>query len=349
MTSTTRIRSRSRTLALVVLGSLALVPAAAASAAPPLGPGDEGPRVAALQRAFGVEVTGSYSEALRTAVTRLQRANGLEADGSVGPTTWGLLERIRARVRRRVKAQAAPSPATKPHAREAKRPVKPARRDPAHAPRREPALPARPRSGALGGGWGSALVTSLRLSSSRAIGGQVLRKTKRVPVRSKRAPVPMTRKVVTRAVRGFGVDGPVLRMGKGSHVRVKPRPRAARPQLPLRVRQVIAAGNRIATRPYRYGGGHGNFNDSGYDCSGSVSYALHGAGLLDVALASSGFMSWGQPGPGRWISIYANGGHAFMVVAGRRFDTSGGGQTGSRWQTAMRDTSGYVVRHPAGL
>ena len=115
------------------------------------------------------------------------------------------------------------------------------------------------------------------------------------------------------------------------------------------MRQVIAAGNRIATMPYRYGGGHGNWNDSGYDCSGSVSYALHGAGLLDVALASGGFMGWGEPGPGRWISIYANSGHAFMVVAGRRFDTSGRAQTGSRWQAAMRDASGYVVRHPRGL
>jgi hypothetical protein len=80
-----------------------------------------------------------------------------------------------------------------------------------------------------------------------------------------------------------------------------------------------------------------------------VSYALHGGGLLDVPLASGGLMSWGEPGPGRWISVYANAGHAFMVVNGRRFDTSGRDGTGSRWQTAMRGEAGYVVRHPAGL
>ena len=118
---------------------------------------------------------------------------------------------------------------------------------------------------------------------------------------------------------------------------------------PLAVRRVIAAGNRIARAPYIYGGGHGNWNSGGYDCSGSISYALHGGGLLDTAMASGGFMSWGDPGPGRWITIYANPGHAFMVVAGRRFDTTGREQTGSRWQSAMRDTSSYVVRHPPGL
>jgi cell wall-associated NlpC family hydrolase len=125
---------------------------------------------------------------------------------------------------------------------------------------------------------------------------------------------------------------------------------AARAKLPpLVVRRVIAAGDRIADAPYTYGGGHGNWDSGGYDCSGSVSYALHGGGLLDTALASGAFMSWGEPGPGRWITIYANGGHAFMVVAGRRFDTTGREATGSRWQAVMRDTSGYVVRHPAGL
>jgi len=118
---------------------------------------------------------------------------------------------------------------------------------------------------------------------------------------------------------------------------------------PLAVRRVIAAGNRIARAPYSYGGGHGNWDSGGYDCSGSVSYALHGGGLLDTALASGGFMSWGAPGRGRWITIYANGGHAFMVVAGRRFDTTGRDETGSRWQRAMRDTSSYVARHPPGL
>jgi hypothetical protein len=115
------------------------------------------------------------------------------------------------------------------------------------------------------------------------------------------------------------------------------------------VRRVIAAGNRIADLPYKYGGGHRTFDDSGYDCSGSVSYALHGGGLLSSPLDSSQFMSWGAPGKGRWITIYANPGHAYMVVAGRRFDTSGQYQDGSRWHTTMRSAAGYTVRHPPGF
>jgi peptidoglycan hydrolase-like protein with peptidoglycan-binding domain len=115
------------------------------------------------------------------------------------------------------------------------------------------------------------------------------------------------------------------------------------------VKRIIAAGNQIATKPYRYGGGHGSWNDTGYDCSGSVSYALHGAGLLSASMPSGGFTSWGAPGPGRWVTIYANAGHMYMVVAGLRFDTSGRSVAGTRWQAAMRSSAGYVVRHPPGL
>jgi peptidoglycan hydrolase-like protein with peptidoglycan-binding domain len=122
---------------------------------------------------------------------------------------------------------------------------------------------------------------------------------------------------------------------------------AAPPGAPAAVKAVIAAGNRIAKKPYRYGGGHGRWNDSGYDCSGSVSFALHGGGLLSSSLDSSGFMSWGARGKGRWITVYAHGGHAYMTVAGLRFDTSGASP--SRWQTDMRSTRGYRVRHPSGL
>jgi peptidoglycan hydrolase-like protein with peptidoglycan-binding domain len=118
---------------------------------------------------------------------------------------------------------------------------------------------------------------------------------------------------------------------------------------PPQVEQIIAAGNQIASKPYKYGGGHGKWEDSGYDCSGSVSYALHGAGLLDEALPSGGFVSWGEAGPGEWVTIYANGGHAYMVVAGLRFDTSGRSKNNTRWQTEQRSTSGYTARHPPGL
>ena|SRR5436309_730752 len=134
---------------------------------------------------------------------------------------------------------------------------------------------------------------------------------------------------------------------------------------PPEVQAVIAAGNKIATLPYKYGGGHNlSFRDNGYDCSGSVSYALHGGGLLTSPLDSSSFMSWGDPGEGSWITIYTNPGHAFMVVAGLRFDTSmrtplagssrrlhrrGARTLSSRWSTTMRPTSAYKVRHPVGF
>ena len=118
---------------------------------------------------------------------------------------------------------------------------------------------------------------------------------------------------------------------------------------PQAVKDAIAAANRITRKPYRYGGGHGDFEDSGYDCSGAISYALHGAGLLKRPLDSTGFMSWGRSGPGRWITVYAHGGHAYVVIAGLRFDTSGRGEEGPRWRTERTSTSGYTVRHPAGL
>ena len=118
---------------------------------------------------------------------------------------------------------------------------------------------------------------------------------------------------------------------------------------PPLVKAIVAAGNKIATKPYKYGGGHGRWEDSGYDCSGSMSYAFHGAGMLDTALDSTGFMSWGEAGKGEWVTIYAKGSHAYMLVAGLRFDTSGRASQGTRWQADMRSAAGYTVRHPEGL
>jgi putative peptidoglycan binding protein len=118
---------------------------------------------------------------------------------------------------------------------------------------------------------------------------------------------------------------------------------------PDEVQAIIEAGNAIATKAYKYGGGHSRWNDSGYDCSGSVSYVLHAAGLLDQALDSSGFMSWGERGRGTWITIRANPGHAYMIVAGLRFDTSARSRTGTRWSEQMRSASGFRGRHPDGL
>jgi peptidoglycan hydrolase-like protein with peptidoglycan-binding domain len=118
---------------------------------------------------------------------------------------------------------------------------------------------------------------------------------------------------------------------------------------PPEVQQVVAAGNQIAHMPYIYGGGHGTWNDNGYDCSASVSFALHGGRLINTQMDSTDLESYGDAGPGRWITIYANASHAFMVVGGLRYDTSGLSQDGSRWHDTPHPTSGYVVRHPTGF
>ncbi len=121
------------------------------------------------------------------------------------------------------------------------------------------------------------------------------------------------------------------------------------PNAPLAVREVIAAGNAIATLPYIYGGGHASFHANGYDCSGSVSYALAAAGLVSAPMVSGQFETWGDPGPGQWITVYANAGHVWMDVAGWRFDTVALAEYGTRWHQGGGEFSGFVVRHPPGL
>ena len=128
---------------------------------------------------------------------------------------------------------------------------------------------------------------------------------------------------------------------------------------PPRIKRAMEAANNIVGKPYKYGGGHASVEDRGYDCSGSVSYALIHGGLLKRPLDSGSFMSWAQRGKGKWVSVYANGGHAYMVIAGLRLDTGSRdpngdryGQapgTGPRWNKTMRDPSAYRVRHPSGF
>ena len=127
---------------------------------------------------------------------------------------------------------------------------------------------------------------------------------------------------------------------------------------PTRIKRVIAAANQIVEKPYVYGGGHKPYRrgwlDRGYDCSGSVSHALHGGGFLRSPLPSGPLMSWGRSGPGSWLTVYASGGHAYLVVAGFRFDTSmhdsdaPGPSTGPRWSRTLRRSDAFVARHPNG-
>jgi hypothetical protein len=120
---------------------------------------------------------------------------------------------------------------------------------------------------------------------------------------------------------------------------------------PTRVKRAIAAANRIRNKPYIYGGGHGRWWDRGYDCSGSVSFALRGGKFLDSPLPSGPLARWGMRGKGRWITVYANSGHTYAVIAGYRWDTSGNedGRTGPSWHEDPRGGGGYVARHPAGF
>ncbi len=126
-------------------------------------------------------------------------------------------------------------------------------------------------------------------------------------------------------------------------------------EAPIQVQEAIWAGDAIRHKPYIYGGGHGTWSSPGYDCSGSVSYVLHAAGLLRISMDSGQMMSWGLAGPGAWITVYTNPGHAFVEIAGIRLDTSAEQDpnpppgTGPRWRPLMTSTGGYLARHPAGL
>ena len=138
---------------------------------------------------------------------------------------------------------------------------------------------------------------------------------------------------------GSGPVGPAARVG-GKAI--------APADAPAAVKKAIQAANRIRTKPYVWGGGHGRWWDRGYDCSGSVSFALRGAGLLTAPMVSGSLARWGEAGPGRWITIYANAGHVYAEIAGLRWDTSGTAGSGPRWHEDDRGGAGFVVRHPPG-
>jgi hypothetical protein len=157
---------------------------------------------------------------------------------------------------------------------------------------------------------------------------------------------------------------PVDMTAPGSVATLLPDGTAAAPaDAPEPVKQAIFAANRLQDKPYKYGGGHAKIEDNGYDCSGTVSYALIHAGLLKSPLPSGPFMRWGEPGRGRWITVYAHGGHAYAVIAGLRLDTSAYAwrstrtrriarsafERGPRWRPTARPSRGFRARHPLGL
>jgi cell wall-associated NlpC family hydrolase len=176
-------------------------------------------------------------------------------------------------------------------------------------------------------------VRSFELAESRRVNGAASRSEQRLVQERAETATPEQAPAATTEKAYVGDDGLAV----------------APASAPEEVKQIIAAGNEIATKPYKYGGGHARWNDSGYDCSGSVSYVLHAAGLLGTALDSSGLMRWGSAGRGDWITVRSNPGHAYLVVAGLRFDTSALKANGNRWSEEMRSSTGYTARHPEGL
>ncbi len=278
-----------------------------------------GSGVAEMQRKLGVSADGVFGPGTERALRRWQRRHGLTADGVAGPMTRRAMGLGPGAVLKRGRLHRAG-----------------ARRS---GGRRGGRSHHRRRS--HGGGGVRGLQRRLGLSADGVFGPNTARAVKRFQRRH--------------GLTADGVVGPATRRALGMSPGRMLKRRGGRGGSRTRrgsysvVARVIRAGNRIARAPYRYGGGHGSFTDSGYDCSGSVSYALHGGGLLRSPLDSSAFMSYGRPGRGRHITIYANPGHAYMVVNGRRFDTSARSISGSRWTSVPRSTSGYVARHPAGL
>jgi cell wall-associated NlpC family hydrolase len=303
----------------------------------PTTPGDTQatPESATAAAALGSEAANGSSEAAASeaadtsALKRLQAALRLPVDGEFGPETFAAIERLQARHGLSVDGVVGPQ-TWKVIGVDKETELNPPASALPPEPEPEPAATEVAGAGGVAAGGEPVAVAA----DSSAAGGAEQR-----PAVSSEAPAESA--PVHEASSSGGGEGSSEGMPSSSSTSSAGGGEGS-------VGRVIAAGNEIATRPYQWGGGHGSFQSNGYDCSGSVSYALHGAGLLNSPQDSSELEHYGESGPGKHITIYANAEHTFMVVNGKRFDTVAQAETGSRWSSSTTSTSGYVVRHPTG-